>query len=310
MQMIFLCKTRTRVNVLWSAFTEWQVCSEVVAPELHPSGTVIDRFANCRPNRSVALLRMANEAFLQAAPGSAVIPSPHVLLPVSCWPLDLRSKVDLVRVFSKLSGPIDSSAEDCHFSLLDLLAPIPADVMHVLETPARLWTCSLSSEEFLLADNTERQQHYAFVWLIPLWLSHHSDSRQSFMFWNCHSASQVELEFGSYLASGRQIAENELIEVVLAFGGASFVEPLFALPDNFNVFDCRTINGATTEAATSVGVAAGCSSPSSVPEDHNDLAALARAEAAANIRSPFLEKDVAKISDHKSLSNIHILFIA
>ena len=295
--MIFLCRTRARVNVLWSAFARWQVYSEVVAPDLHSSDTVIDRFAKHRPSRSAALLRMTNEAFLQAVPGSAAIPLPHLLLPVSCWPLELRSKVDLVRAFSKLSNPIDLPTEDFHLPLLDLLAPIPADLTYVLETPARLWSCSFSGEEFDLADNFEKQQHYTFVWLIPLWLSHNSDSRQAFMFWNCHSASQVELEFNSYLASGRQVAENELIEVVLAFGGASFVEPVFALPENFNVFDCRTINGATTEAATSVGAAAGCTSPSPIPEDLTDLGALARAEAAANIRSPFLEKDVAKPSD-------------
>ena len=295
--MIFLCKTRTRVNALWSAFSKWQVLSEAVAPKLHSSVSEFDCFANHRPNRSAALLHVVNEAFLQAVPGSAVIPSPHLLSPVSCWPAELRSKVDLVRVFSKLSNPVDPLADDCQLSLLDLLASIPADLTYVLENPARLWSCSLSSDEFLLADNTERQQHYAFVWLIPLWLSHNSDNRQAFMFWNCHSASQVELEFSTYLASGRQIAENELIEVVLAFGGASFVEPVFALPDNFNVFDCRSITGATTEAATSVSAAAGCSYSSPTSADLTDLGVLARAEAAANIRSPFLEKDVAKSSD-------------
>ena len=29
------------------------------------------------------------------------------------------------------------------------------------------------------ADNVERQQHYSYVWLIPLWLSHNSDNRQA-----------------------------------------------------------------------------------------------------------------------------------
>ena len=155
--------------------------------------------------------------------------------------LNLRSRVDLVRIFKKLSGPFISVTEDYQLSLLDLLSPIPTELIPILENPARLWSCSLSREEFLLADHVEMKQHYAYVWLIPLWLVRYDDvnkhgdefgphdhrpKKDSFMFWNCHTSAQIELNLDSYLSSGRQIAESDLIDVVLTFGGASFIEPV------------------------------------------------------------------------------------
>ena len=87
----------------------------------------------------------------------------------------MRSRVDLVRIFKKLSGPFISVAEDDQLSLLDLVSPIPTAPIPILENSTRLWSCSLSREEFLLADHVEMKQHYAYVWLIPLWLVRYDD---------------------------------------------------------------------------------------------------------------------------------------
>ena len=268
LHMVALCKTRAHINRLWTAFTAWQDYIDEVAPALHSSVAIGDLFSSLRPNMSSALVRMMNEATSQAAPGSPIIPSSHVLLPISSWPLDLRSRVDLIRIFKKLSGPLVSDVEDYQLSLLNLLSPLPSEMRSILENPARLWSCSLTHEEFLLADNVEMKQHYTFVWLIPLWLSQHdADAKHSFMFWNCHAGTQIELNLDTYLSSGRQITESDLIDVILTFGGASFVEPVFLLPDNFNVFDRRSIDGDSADSATSISAAAGCVSPSAVPQD-------------------------------------------
>ena len=140
--MVALCKTRAHINRLWTAFTAWQDYIDEVAPDLHSSGDIVDLFTSLRPNMSSALVRMMNEAVSQAEPGSSVIPSSHVLLPITSWPLVLRSRVDLVRIFKKLSGPFISNAEDYQLSLLDLLSPIPSEMSSILENPARLWSCS------------------------------------------------------------------------------------------------------------------------------------------------------------------------
>ena len=99
----------------------------------------------------------------------------QILLPITSWPFNLRSRVDFVRIFKKLSGPFISVAGYYQLSLLDLLSPIPSELIPILENPARLWSCSLSREEFLLADQVEMKQHYAYVWLIPLWLVRYDD---------------------------------------------------------------------------------------------------------------------------------------
>ena len=76
---VFLCKTRSRINILWTALSERKDYSDEIAPELHSSGSIIDPFASLRPNRSSALVRMMNEAVLQAALGSSVIPAYYQL---------------------------------------------------------------------------------------------------------------------------------------------------------------------------------------------------------------------------------------
>ena len=81
--MIFLCKTRSRINTLWAAFSEWKDYSDEIAPDLHSSGGIIDPLASFCPKRSSALVRMTNEAVLQAAPGSLAIPLSHILLPIT-----------------------------------------------------------------------------------------------------------------------------------------------------------------------------------------------------------------------------------
>ena len=83
--------------------------------------------------------------------------------------------------------------------------------------PARHRSHGLSREEFLLADHVEMKQHYAYVWLISLWLAQYDDDtkqvneigpqlrkagakKDSFMFWNCHTGTQIELNLDSYLS--------------------------------------------------------------------------------------------------------------
>ena len=51
------------------------------------------------------------------------------------------------------------------------------------------------------------------------------------------------------------MAESDLIDVVLTFEGASFVEPVFALPENFNVSYRRTTAEDSAVSATSIGAA-------------------------------------------------------
>ena len=230
-------------------------------------------------------------------------------LPITSWPLNLRSRVDLVRFFKKLSGPLISAVEDYQLSLLDLLPPIPSELIQILENPARLWSCSLSCDEFLLADHVEMKQHYAYGWLVPLWLARYDydtkqvdeikpqliKARTKKPFWNCHTGTQIELNLDSYLSSGRQLAEFGLVDVVLTFGGASFVKPMFALPNHFNVFDHRSTADDSADSTTSISATAGLIAPSPTPQDLVDL--VTRAEASANLRSPFLTKDSVKPSD-------------
>ena len=42
LHMVFLCKTRARINMLWTVFTEWKGYSDEVAPDLHSSGAIVD----------------------------------------------------------------------------------------------------------------------------------------------------------------------------------------------------------------------------------------------------------------------------
>ena len=62
LHMFFVCKTRSRINSRWTAFSEWKDYSDEIAPALHSSGSIVDLFASLRPKRSSALVRMMNEA--------------------------------------------------------------------------------------------------------------------------------------------------------------------------------------------------------------------------------------------------------